>query len=51
MCTSFIDENIDQELQELKWRINAYEKGKMRTIPQEEVYCRVMESIKGTGTL
>ena len=32
----------DRELRELERRMDAYEHGEMQTIPQEEIYNRVM---------
>lgn len=35
----------DRELRELERRMDAYERGEMNTVPQEEVYDRVMAAI------
>ena len=35
----------DRELRELERRMDAYEHGEMQTIPQEEIYNRVMATI------
>ena len=36
---------VDRELRELERRMDAYEHGEMQTIPQEEIYNRVMATI------
>ena len=35
----------DRELRELERRIDAYERGEMHTVPQEEIYDRVMAAV------
>lgn len=35
----------DRELRELERRMDAYERGEMHTVPQEEIYDRVMAAI------
>lgn len=35
----------DRELRELERRIDAYERGDMHTVPQEEIYDRIMAAI------
>ncbi len=35
----------DRELRELERRMDSYEHGEMQTIPQEEIYNRVMSAI------
>lgn len=35
----------DRELRELEHRMDAYERGEMHTVPQEEIYDRVMAAI------
>lgn len=45
MCTTLVDESIERELQTLEQRMDAYEKGEVQTIPQEEVFHCVMASI------
>jgi hypothetical protein len=36
---------VDRELRELERRMDAYEQGTMNTVPQAEVYDRVMAAI------
>lgn len=39
------ESDADRELRELERRMDAYEHGKMGTVPQGEIYNRVMASL------
>lgn len=43
--TGRIETVADRELRELEHHMDAYDRGEMKTVPQAEVYERVMASI------